>query len=106
MAVKKIYLKDDKFKNVRFATFVSQKFIYEGRKRIPSFDVYTISTAEEGNLEIEIPVSAGHKTIKFRTPIELVNPYLETVTTYVGEDDNRRAFVDYVLKAEDMKVKV
>lgn len=39
MAVKKIYLKDDKFKNVRFATFVSQKFIYEGRKRIPSFDV-------------------------------------------------------------------
>ena len=53
------------------------------------------------NVEVEIPGSVPKKMIAYDEPVELVNPVIEASPRRIGD----RFFTDYVMRADNIKVK-
>ncbi|HFK7696522.1 TPA: DUF961 family protein, partial [Listeria monocytogenes] len=104
MDVKFVYLKDKSLEQVFFGgeDVDKQKTEGYGKNTVVTHRCFKLFSPDfSGGIEVFVPANMGDKDFKFKTKVNLLNPYIKPVAVRLNGNSNR-AFASWELYVDDL----
>lgn len=104
MDINFVYLKNNSFEEVYFGSENLENLKTEGfgkntKQTHRCYKLFSPSFA--GGIEVFVPINVGEKDFKFKTKVNLLNPFIKPVAVRLGGNNNR-AFASWELYVDDL----